>query len=301
MLKLDDMALFVEVVKARGFRAAGTRLGIPSSTMSRRIAELERAVGLRLLRRNTRHLDLTEAGQLYYERCLHIIEQAELAHVQLEKMLANPSGLLRISLPVDFAIVYLTPILADFSKRYPEIAFELDLTPRQANLVSELVDVAIRMGEQFDSGLIARHLVSIPRLLYASPAYLEQYGTPSDPADLAAHNCIRMNTPQERKGWTLANSEKTEKVETGGRYSVNSIGMQRSLAAAGQGVALLSVGVAQDDVVAGRLVQVLPAWSATPISVYAITETRMLPAKVARFIEHIREGLQRSVHGLRAG
>lgn len=295
MIKYDDMALFVEVVKARGFRSAGERLGVACSTMSRRVVELERAVGLRLLKRSTRHLELTEAGQLYYERCERIVEEAKLAHVQLEDMLVNPSGLLRVSLPADFAVVYLTPLLADFSKCYPEIAFELDLTARPADLMSEHVDVAISVGEQLDSGLIAQHLVSIPRLLYASPSYLEQCGSPNHPRELAQHSCIRMNAPEDRKGWTLARGRNVEKVETGRRYSVNSAWMQLSLTTAGQGIALLSSEVAREDVSSGRLVEVLPGWSTNPIPVYAITETRLLPAKAARFVEYLRNELRRNV------
>lgn len=144
---LNDMALFVEVVKARGFRGAAQALGMPNSTLSRRIGALEKAIGLRLLHRTTRKIELTEAGLIYFERCKRIVDEARLAHEQLGELLAQPSGVLRASLPVDFAVTYLAPLIAEFASLYPGITFDFDLTPRQVDLVSEPFDVAIRMGE----------------------------------------------------------------------------------------------------------------------------------------------------------
>src|SRR6516225_1435920 len=116
---LNDMALFVEVVKAKGFRSAVQTLGMPNSTLSRRIGALEKAIGLRLLHRTTRRIELTEAGQPYFERCKLIVDEARLAHEQLGEMLTQPRGVLRVSLPVDFATIYLTPLVAEFARRYP--------------------------------------------------------------------------------------------------------------------------------------------------------------------------------------
>ena len=161
---LNDMALFVEVVKAKGFRGAGEVLGIPNSTISRRIAALEKSIGLRLLHRTTRKVELTEAGQLYYERCRRIVDEARIAHEQLGEMLAQPSGVLRASLPVDFAMIYMAPLMVEFARRYPGITFDLDLTPRRVDLVTEPFDVAIRMGESANSNLIARLLEFIGQL-----------------------------------------------------------------------------------------------------------------------------------------
>lgn len=146
-MHLDDMALFVEVVKARSFRGAAEVLGMPNSTVSRRIGMLEKALGLRLLHRTTRRIELTEAGQVYFERSKRIVEEARLAHLELGEMLAQPTGVLRASLPVDFAVTYLAPLIAEFSQLYPGISFDIDLTPRRIDLVSERFDIAIRMGE----------------------------------------------------------------------------------------------------------------------------------------------------------
>lgn len=287
---LNDMALFVEVVKAKSFRAAGDATGVPNSTLSRRIGALEKSIGLRLLHRTTRRIELTEAGQIYYERCRRIVEEARIAHEQLGAMLAQPSGVLRASLPVDFAIIYIAPLIAEFARRHPGIAFELDLTPRRVDLVTEPFDVAIRMGEQPSSTLIARQLARLTPHLYASPRYLKAAGEPRTPADLRQHECIGF---PKSGPWVLqkAGATATAEVEIGRRFIVNSVGMYRSLAVQDQGIALLAERVVADDVAEGRLQRVLPDWHGRPIPVYALTETRLLPAKTSRFIEFLQEQL----------
>ena len=286
---LNDMALFVEVVKAKGFRSAAEVMGMPNSTLSRRISALEKAIGLRLLHRTTRKIELTEAGQIYFERCKRIVDEARLAHEQLGEMLAQPSGVLRASLPVDFAVTYLAPLIAEFAGRYPGITFDFDLTPRRVDLVTEPVDVAIRMGEPPNSNLIARRLARLPRYLYASPRYIELSGEPHQPADLVQHECLR--GPAEVNGWTLHGKGETAEVAVGGRFLLNSVGMIRRLATLDLGIAVLAEEVVADDVASGLLRRVMPEWQAPPISVYAITETRLLPAKTQRFIEFLRERL----------
>lgn len=288
---LKDMALFVEVVKAKGFRSAADALGIPNSTLSRRISELEKSIGLRLLHRTTRRIELTEAGQTYFERCKRIVDEARLAHEQLGEMLAQPSGVLRASLPVDFAVTYMAPLIAEFASLYPGITFDFDLTPRRVDLVSEPFDVAIRMGESENSQLIARTLAMLTPYLYASPGYLERSGEPSKPAELEQHECFNIL----RAGtWTLHDGKKTATVSVGGRFSLNSVGMIRRLATLDMGITLLPEEIVADELASGKLRRILPQWHGTPQPVYAMTETRLLPAKTQRFIEFLRERLGRS-------
>ncbi|WP_413894012.1 LysR family transcriptional regulator [Candidatus Skiveiella danica] len=285
---LNDMALFVEVAHTRSFRRAADATGVPNSTLSRRISALEKAIGLRLLHRTTRKVELTEAGQIYYERCRRIVEEARLAHEQLGELLAQPSGVLRASLPVDFATLYMAPLVAEFARRYPGIAFDFDLTPRRVDLVSEPYDVAIRMGELADSNLIARLLARLSVQVYASPRYLELSGEPKLPSDLTQHECVGF--PKTGK-WVLHRGAETVEVEVGGRLQVNSIGMIRRLATLDLGVILLPEEIADDDVAAGRLRRILPDWQGRSTPVYALTETRLLPAKTQRFIEFLQERL----------
>jgi DNA-binding transcriptional LysR family regulator len=283
---LNDMALFVEVVKARGFRAAADAIGMPNSTLSRRISALEQAIGLRLLHRTTRKIELTEAGRIYYQRCQRIVDEARLAHQQLGEMLAQPSGLLRVSLPADFAVTYLPPLLVEFARRYPGIQFDFDLSPRHVDLVSEPFDLAIRIGAPQDSQLIARPLATLPSFLYAAPAYLARAGTPSTPADLAQHDCLAIGKSGR---WTLQHDAERASVAIAGRFTLNSISLIRSLAVREMGIALLPREVVADDLAAGRLQRILSPWQGVAVTVYAITETRLLPAKTQRFIEFLRE------------
>lgn len=285
---LNDMALFVEVVKAKGFRSAAEAMGMPNSTLSRRIGALEKAIGLRLLHRTTRKIELTEAGQIYFERCKRIVDEARLAHEQLGEMLAQPSGVLRASLPVDFAVTYLAPLIAEFAALYPGITFDFDLTPRRVDLVSEPFDVAIRMGESENSQLIARPLASLTPYLYASPGYLERSGEPGKPADLERHECLGI---LRAGSWTLHDGKRSATVSVGGRFTLNSVGMIRRLATLDMGIVLMPEEIVADELVSGKLRRIMPEWHGMPLPVYAITETRLLPAKTQRFIEFLRERL----------
>ena len=160
---------------------------------------------MRLRNRTTRRIELTEAGQLYFDRCKRIVDEARLAHEQLGEMLARPSGLLRASLPVDFANIYLAPLIAEFAQFYPGISFELDLTPCQVDLVSEPVDVVIRMGEPANSNLIARKLASLSRCLYASPRYLELSDEPLHPRTWRSMNACACAAHKAIAGHCQAN------------------------------------------------------------------------------------------------
>ncbi|UXT50161.1 LysR family transcriptional regulator [Agrobacterium tumefaciens] len=286
---LNDMALFVEVVKANSFRRAADALGMPNSTLSRRIALLEQSIGLRLLHRTTRKVELTEAGQLYYERSKRIVEEARVAHEELGDMVAHPTGVLRISLPVDFATTYVAPLLPEFTERYPGITFDLDLTPRNVNLVGEPFDLAIRMGAPEAPGLITRVIARVTPRLYASPGYLGRSGEPQAPSELERHQCLSMaNQPT----WTLHRENETSVVKTSSNYRSNSVAMIRKLASLDMGIACLPERIVADEIASGKLRQILPGWTGAPGPVYAVTETRLLPAKTQRFIEFLREKLR---------
>jgi DNA-binding transcriptional LysR family regulator len=286
---LNDMALFVEVVKTRSFRRAADLLGMPNSTLSRRIGLLEEGIGLRLLNRTTRKIELTEAGQIYYERCSRIVEEARIAYEELGDMLAQPTGILRVSLPVDFATTYLAPLLPEFVSLYPGISFDLDLTPRNVDLVSEPFDLAIRMRAPENPGLISRVIARVSAQFYAAPAYLETNGLPLKPDDLEQHQCLTMPTMPT---WPAQSEAETASPKVKSRFRVNSVSMIRQLAVLGLGVAFLPERIIIDDVNTGKLRRILPEWQGEPQPIYAVTETRLLPAKTQRFIEFVREGLR---------
>lgn len=289
MKLLNDMALFVEVIKANSFRGAAEAVGMPNSTVSRRIAELERRIGLRLLNRTTRRIELTEGGRLYYERCRRIVDEARLAHEELSELVENPSGLIRLSMPIDFGVVYLAPLLAEFAERYPQIQFDLDLTPKRLDLIRDPVDLVIRIGALPDSQLIARPLGTLQRSLFASPSYLARHGVPSSPAELLQHQCLRMlDAP-----WVLQDAKQKLSLAVQGRYLLNNIGMLRRLTLLGQGIAMLVDEMIDEDLTQGRLKRVLPNWKAETLPVYAITETRLVPAKVRVLIDFLTDQFNR--------
>uniref|UniRef100_UPI00211B0F14 LysR family transcriptional regulator n=1 Tax=Alcaligenes xylosoxydans xylosoxydans TaxID=85698 RepID=UPI00211B0F14 len=188
MKRLQGMELFAEVAKAHSFSRAAATLGMPTSTVSRHVAELERSVGLRLLSRNTRRVELTDAGRLYFERCRRIVAEAEIAHEELREQLELPSGPLRVQLPAAYALDALMPALVAFGSRYPDIRLQMSVAgPEFAEQPPEIGDVSIRLGELPDSSLVARRVGAVHAGLYASPAYLAARGMPVSPADLARH------------------------------------------------------------------------------------------------------------------
>ena len=283
-----NMHLFVEVAKASSFRRAAEVLGLPNSTVSRRIAELERDVGLRLFNRSTRRVELTEGGRLYFDNCKRIIQEAELARQELTDLQTRPSGVIRASMPVDFSVIYLSPLLAEFSRRYPGIRFDLDLTPNQADLMGDPVDVAIRMGPPKDQSLIARPIASIEAVLVASPDYLRKHELPTQPQDLLAHDCLRM----KEAPWSLIHRDgRRQTVPVSGPFIANNRGLLQQLALAGQGIVQSSKSWVQADLEAGRLVHVLPDWAPPVVEAFALTTTRLLPAKVRVFLDFLVDNM----------
>lgn len=287
---LDDMSIFVEVVKARGFRNAAEIIGMPNSTVSRRIGILEAEIGLRLLHRTTRKLELTEAGRIYYERCKRIVDEAKLAHEQLDSMLTQPTGVLRAAMPPDFTSNFLSPYLAEFSSLYPGIQFELDLTQRHVDLVTEPYDVAIQMVTAGNPNLIARQLAVFNSYIFASPGYIEKHGEPQHPLELEHHECLTFTTAKPAV-WTMHRGEESVQVRISGRFQQNSIGLMHNLARLDVGVVMFPKEIVAQDIARGRMVQILKEWEGASVPVFALTATRLLPAKTQCFIDFLKEKL----------
>lgn len=285
---LRDMALFVEVARTRSFRQAAKALGVPGATLSRRIAQLEQAVGVRLLNRTTRRVEPTEAGRLYFERCERIVEEARIAHEALGEIATRPRGMLRVSLPAGFAVVYLAPILRDFADAYPDIRFDLDLTPRNVDLVAEPYDLAIRMAAPEAGTLVSRVIGRLAGQLYASPAYLAAAPRLEHPADLEHHQCLAMPV---RGDWLLHAGAESHAVKASGRFVANSVSLLKRLAAQDMGVVFLPPRAVTEEVAGGHLLHVLPAWRGASQAVHAVTATKLLPARTQHFIAFLQDRL----------
>lgn len=282
------MALFVEVVRTKSFSRAAEALDVPISSLSRRIAELEKAVGLRLLNRTTRKVELTEAGAAYFNRCQSIVDTARVAHEDLSEMVTLPRGHLRISTSGDFAVLYLAPLLVEFRARYPDISFEIDTSQRVVDLLAEHFDVALRVGVVAESALIAQRLAMLPVQLYAAPGFLATLAaSPQVPGDLQTCSCIRFGVMPDSATWSLLRGGECANVPVSGAYTVTSIGLVRQLALLGVGIGVMDAAMVAEDIQAGRLVRVLPDWELKPLPVHALTASRLLPAKTRMFIDFL--------------
>ena len=294
MTLLASMELFVAVANARGFRRAAEQLDMPNSTLSRRISDLEKDIGVRLFHRSTRKVELTEAGQAYFRRCQGIVAEARIAHESLMELAERPSGLLRVSMPVDLAISYLAPAIKRFGELYPLIDFEMDLTPRRVDLVTDGFDCAIRIGTPppTPSTLISRQIGLLPRYLFAAPEYLRDAPPLEHPQDLARHQCVIQAASGRQSRWTLASGKQSVAVDVAGRYCANNVSMCRTLATLGLGIAISAGPEMRDDALRGTLRRVLPAWDVAPAPVHAIIESRLIPSRVRLFIDFMQASLK---------
>lgn len=292
MPNLDDMAIFTRVVEAGSFTAAAGSLGLPKSTVSRRIALLEESLGVRLLERTTRVLKLTEIGAAYFERCSRIVGDAEEANLEVTRMQATPRGRLRITAPTEFGSIYLGEIVAAYLKKYPEVAVEAELTNRVVDLIEEGFDLGIRGGVLADSSLVAHKLTGGLTHVCASPGYLEERGEPQSPEELAGHTMI-FSPAAPASHIKLVSADGGEvSVAIRGSLRVNSLAMARDAAAAGLGLAALPEMICWEALDDGRLRIVLDGWTLPGTGLYAVYPTRRhLSAKVRSFIDFLQEKL----------
>ena len=284
---LHDMTLFVEVARTENFSRASRNLGVPGATLSRRIAAMEREFGVRLFDRTTRRVELTEAGRRYFERCAHLVDEARLAQEALRDGAERPSGHICVSMPVDLGVHYIGPLLPDFVRQYPGITFDLDLSPRHADLIGEHLDVALRLGTVKQENLVARRIGSIEQALFASPAYLDLRGRPAQPADLVEHECIVLRGSQGHATWKLQRDGEAAEVAVRGRFMVNNLGLMRLLAERGMGIAVLAPSLVRDVVADGRLAPVLPEWTKPRLPIHAVMSSRLQPASVKALLDFL--------------
>jgi LysR family transcriptional regulator AphB len=286
MLDLNDVALFVQVVKAGSFAEAARRAGIPSNTASRRIQQLEEQLGLRLLHRSTRRLTLTDAGEALYARCAEQVDDLSAAAADLAGGSQSPSGKVRVAAAADFFNWFPLEWVNEFLAANPGIRLEFVLSDSKADLVAEGIDVAIRSGKSLEPTLIARRLGGSRALLVASPAYLSARGTPATLDELIAHDCIAMPTNAGRTAWRLDGPDGPVEVTVSGRFHANSAQVLVNAALAGMGIGLLPEIMVAPHLRAGRLVEVLPGFGIDGIDLYLVyLSRRQQPRAVSAFAE----------------
>ena len=287
------MVLFVEVARTSSFSAAGRNLGVPTPTLSRRIAAMETRLAVRLFERSTRSVTLTASGQRYFDRCANLADEARLAEEALLNSTEQPTGHLRLAMPVDFGLHVLGPLLYEFGQRYPLITFEFDLSSLHRDLAEGKIDVAFRLGEVKEDQLVARRIGFVRRKLFASPSYLKNRSQPLQPADLAMHQCVGVPGGANGMVWRLLSGEdgvssvNSVEVPVQGRFLTNNIGMMKVLAERGAGIAALDPTLLVDSLDRGALERVLPGWVFPPFPLYAVTTSRMQPARVKLMLDFI--------------
>jgi DNA-binding transcriptional LysR family regulator len=285
---LNEIVVFARVVDAKSFTAAAAALGMPKSTVSRKVTDLETRLGARLLQRTTRTLSLTDVGRTYYEYCARIVAELAEAERAVGSLQDVPRGLLRVTTPLNFT--FLGPVLTDFARRYPEVVLETIATDRVVDLIEERFDVAIRAGRLVDSTLVARPLASAGRVAVASSRYLKKRGKPRTPEALASHDALVFGAGAAPTTWTLEAGTKKIDVVVKPRLIANDLEILVGAARLGLGVALVPVFVAVEEVRAHRLEHVLGEWSSPPAVIHAVyPSTRHTSAKVKAFVEHLRE------------
>lgn len=287
-IDLNDVATFVRVADGGGFTAAAKALGVPKSTVSRSLARLERALGVRLVHRTTRALALTEAGRAYYERVRNAVTGLAEASADVVDLGKEPRGSIRVTAPVDVGQVLLAEVIAGFVERYPEVRFEVVLTSRIVDLVAEGFDLALRASELRDSSLVARRFGDTAMGLYASPAYLARRGVPKTVADLASHEFIRFRS--SRGPLVLEKDGERQPITMQGGIEADDLLFVRRLVELGAGVGLLPLFFVACATRAERdgLTRVLPAWAQHGPSLSLVAPSaRHEPRRVKLFREFL--------------
>lgn len=292
MDQLSALGAFCRVVEAGSFSAAAAELNVSHSVMSKQVRHLETLLGAQLLNRTTRKLALTEAGQNYYDRARRILDDLHDADLAVTQHHTTPRGTLRINAPMAFGTLDVAWWLARFIARYPELKIDLVCNDRYVDLIEEGFDVALRLARDLpDSSLMAKKLCSSASLLVASPAYLEQRGTPATPQDLVHHNCLTYTLVPKPNEWmfTMPDGASTS-VTVRGNFQANTGVALRAAALGGVGIAATASFIVHEDLARGALVQVLADYVSRPRDLFAVyPHNRHLSPKVRAFIDFATE------------
>jgi len=289
----SELAFFCLLVRQGSLAATARELNLTPPAVSRRLALLEERLGVRLLNRTTRRISLTTEGEVFFTHAQRILGEID----EMERLVCSsreaPRGLLRVNAPLGFGRSYVGPAIVGFSRKYPEVEVQLQLTDRPVPLPDDAIDLAIHFGDIPDSRLVARRIAANRRLLVAAPAYLRAAGTPAHPQELAQHQCIvlRQNTGTWGQ-WRLQRGERHESVKVHGRLSTNDGEVALNWALDGLGILMRAEWDVAKYLRSGRLVQVLPDHDTPAADIHAVFSERLnLSAKVGAFVDHLRQYL----------
>jgi DNA-binding transcriptional LysR family regulator len=290
---LNAVQIFVRVIESGGFTAAGLALGVPKSTVSDRVSELEECLGVSLLLRTTRKLRLTDAGAEYFRQAKHAVDQLRIANEHASQSQKQPAGVLRISAPADLALPEFMAAVTRYRAKFSEVTVECNFNNRQIDLVSEGYDIVIRGGVLADSAMIAKKIGESYMIVVTSARYMREAPPISHPQELILHKVIIMNESNFSQNiWDLqtASGDVLPVRVSNNPISTNSFVAMRSLVAMGGGVALIPRAFCKADVAQGHLIQILPEWTTAKIALYAVyAAQRYSSPKIKEFIAILEE------------
>lgn len=296
MDRLAAMQAYVRVVEVGSFTAVARELGTKQSTVSKWIAEPEEELGVTLVERTTRRRRVTEAGELFYDRAREILATWDDVAVALQRNATVLEGRIRMSLPVVFGRLFVVPALPAFLERHPGIELELVFTDRYLDLLTDRIDVAVRVGVPADSSFRSKLLARSQRHVVASPAYLHRHGSPTAPTELADHACLFHSGLSTPEVWTFERGEARHRVAVRGRFSANNSEALMTAAVAGQGIGMLAAWLVEEHVRSGELVVLFPTWDLPPAPVQAVMPPSGQPhRRVAALVEHLRQALSQDL------
>ncbi|GBD50454.1 LysR family transcriptional regulator [Methylopila sp. Yamaguchi] len=290
-IRLDSFDVFVAIVRCGGFRAAALERGVSSSALSQTISALEDSLGIRLLNRTTRSVSPTEAGQRLLDRLAPALADIRSAIGEIDGLRDSPSGTLRINAPAPAVDHLLCPLVFDFMETYPEVKIEIVSDAAVIDIVASGFDAGVRFGQQLAQDMIAVPMgPSLRYAIVASPEYIERRGAPETPRDLAGHDCIRRRFPGGTLvTWRFVHGSEDLEVTPTGRLTVSSAHNEVQAALAGRGVAHVLDDYAKPHIRGGRLVELLPQWSAALPHWFLYYPNRRLPSAAMRaFLDHMR-------------
>ena len=294
-MDLNEVAVFIKVIQSGSFSKAAKQLAMPNSTVSAKVSSLEKRLGLTLIQRTTRKLNVTPAGEAYFTRCLQGLEEIRAAEDEITAGQDQPKGLLRITAPADLGIALLPDLAVKFTKKYPLARLEMILTDRRVDLVAEGVDLAIRAGELKDSSLMAKKLGAVYFAPFASPAYLKAHGTPKTPSELKSHTCLQF-APFSGAPWKLAGPKGSVSIAIQPQMIANDLNVVKTLTLSGAGISLMPTFQCYPEVNNGKLMRILDDWR-TPLSSvhFVYPAQKFVPLKLSAFMEMATDSIRSSL------
>ena len=283
-----EMSVFTAVVEAGSFVGAIDALRMSKAAVSRHVDSLEQRLGVRLLQRTTRRLSLTEEGRMFYQRSKEVLAALDDAESEVTSRTHEPSGLIRVYVPLTFGIMHLAPLWSAFMDAHPQVDLDITLNDRVVDLVDEGYDLAVRISALPNSALISRKLIATRMMLCASPAYLERHGAPKHPQELAKHRVLAYTNWSGRDEWHFDGPEGPVTVRTRARLYSNNGDTCRAIALQHGGIMLQPSFMLYEDLRRGDLVELMPEYRAIELGVYAVYPTRkQLPLKVRRLVDFL--------------